>query len=144
MGGGAIAGGGTARLFLRHAWSKMLEVWPFLGFCQRPSLKETSVCIYTDLKMTRRALSCRGPFRRPVASLFDAHFFDLKYLLPQFVLTCSLLLSVALATPSLNDAENAIAALSHPHGAQYSFRLLDVSAAAKTVDEFRHIPVSSP
>ena len=90
--------------------------------------------------------SCTMNFNRRVVNCrwcSDAHFFDLKYLLPQFLLTSTILLSAVLATPALNDAENAIVSLSHPYGAQYSFRLLGDSPAANNVDGFQHIPVST-
>lgn len=54
---------------------------------------------------------------------------------------CAVLVSAAFASPALTDAESAISSLSHPHGAQYAFRLSDF-AAAESVGEFHHIPVN--
>ena len=68
--------------------------------------------------------------------------FASRYLL-HITVACALLTTAAFASPNLNDAENAIASLAHPHGAQYSFRIGD-GAFAGAVDGFHHIPVCSP
>jgi hypothetical protein len=74
---------------------------------------------------------------------YDAHLLKFNHL--RFALSCTLLLSAVFASPAVTDAENAIASLAHPHGAQYSFRLSDSDAsAAETVGAFHHIPVCKP
>jgi hypothetical protein len=73
-----------------------------------------------------------------IAPRTDARFMNPKYIL-LLAITCAVLTSSALASPAVTDAEQSIASLSHPHGAQYSFRLSD--SASQTIGEYRHIPV---
>ena len=74
----------------------------------------------------------------PNSSRVVAHFFSSNRL--QCVVICSLLITAVFASPAVTDAENAVASLSHPHGAQYSFHLSE-SSVADTVGAFHHIPV---
>jgi hypothetical protein len=81
----------------------------------------------------------RGCFRHPpIASRFIAQL--INAILLQIAFACALLTSAAFASPDLSDAENAIASLAHPHGAQYSFRISSATVA-EPVDGFHHIPV---
>jgi hypothetical protein len=73
-----------------------------------------------------------------IAPRIYARFVDPKCIL-LLTFACAILKSFSLAAPALTDAEKSIASLSHPHGAQYSFRLSD--SAAQTIGEYRHIPV---
>ena len=79
----------------------------------------------------------------PNTSRFEAQFsnFNSNRNCLQFAVVCAVLVSAAFASPALTDAEIAISSLSHPHGAQYAFRLSDF-AAAESVGEFHLIPVS--
>ena len=82
----------------------------------------------------------RGCFRRPpIAYRFFAQLINATLLL-HIAFACALLTSATFASPDLSDAENAIASLAHPHGAQYSFRVSS-AIVAEPVDGFHLIPV---
>lgn len=104
---------------------------PF-GCCKRPRRSEARPLPFMIDRFSR--FSCF----QIIAPRTDARFMNPKYIL-FLAITCVVLTPSALASPAVTDAEQSIASLSHPHGAQYSFRLSD--SASQTIGEYRHIPV---